>query len=367
MRLQHIITGAYILLAVLLYGCGRDTPGSSGGRSSPFVSFTVSPSSGGLETVFSVDGASSFSRTETELMFRWDWEDDGVWDTEFSVDASAAHVYSSLGYKKIKLEAEDQSGASGTARREIFVTVASKEMILIPAGEFLMGSPEGVGNDDEHPQHEVYLDDFLIGKYEVTTGQYVEFLNAIGGNQDDDGNRFVNTEISSIRLEDREYIAMKGWEDHPITGVSWYGAKAYAEWESGRLLTEAEWEKAARGGDGRTWPWGNLWEIGKCNSWEAGRHNSAPVGSYPASVSPYGVHDMAGNVFEWVADWYQVDYYRTSLLRNPKGPDFGGFRVMRSGSWVEPGNKCRTPFRFGQSPDSADTDSGFRIAKDVGE
>jgi formylglycine-generating enzyme required for sulfatase activity len=228
-----------------------------------------------------------------------------------------------------------------------------------------MGSPEGIGNDDEHPEHTVYLDDFLIGKYEVTNSQYAEFLNAMGKDEDDAGHQLVNVGIASIQFRNEIYSALKGWEDSPVVGVSWYGAKAYAEWEGGRLPTEAEWEKAARGTDGRQWPWGDSWEIGRCNSWESGLHRPVAVGSFPTGASPYGVHDMAGNVFERVADWYQEDYYEVSPLRNPKGPELGAFRVLRSGSWVELGNGCRTAFKIGQGPEDTDSDTGFRIAKDA--
>ena len=228
-----------------------------------------------------------------------------------------------------------------------------------------MGSAEGFGNDDEHPQHTVYLDDFLIGKYEVTNEQYAEFLNAIGKNDDGAGHIFVKLDIASIKFKNQIYKSVKRWEDYPVVGVSWYGAKAYAEWEGGRLPTEAEWEKVARGSDGREWPWGNLWGAANCNSWESGLHRPAPVGSYPMGASPYGVHDLAGNVYEWVADWYQADYYKASPLRNPKGPNSGDFRVLRSGSWAELANKCRPSVRFGQPPINGDSDFGFRIAKDV--
>jgi formylglycine-generating enzyme required for sulfatase activity len=298
-------------------------------------------------------------------VFRWDWEDDGVWDTIFSAETHTEHSYDSLGHKTIRLEVKDETGVSRATKGEVFVTVASKEMMLIPAGEFVMGSPENVGNDDEHPQHTVYLDDFFIGKYEVTNEQYVEFLNAIGKNDDDAGHTFVNMDIARVRYKNQIYKMVKGWEDHPVAGISWYGAKAYAEWDGGRLPTEAEWEKAARGSDGREWPWGNSWVAENCNTWEAGPHNTTPVGNYPIGVSPYGVHDLTGNLYEWVADWYQADYYKFSPSRNPKGPDSGAFRVLRGGSWAELENLSRPSVRFGQPPDSGDSDFGFRVAKDT--
>jgi len=367
MRVSYIaIIGTCVLLTILIYGCGQERSTRSSTYLPPKPSFTVSPSSGPPGTVFTVDASSSLSKTGTELMFRWDWEDDEVWDTDFSTEAIATHVYESLGYKKIRLEVLDEAGPAATIRKEIFITVASKEVMLIPAGEFIMGSPEGVGNDDEHPQHKVYLGDFLMGRYEITNNQYVEFLNTIGRNDDGDGHELVNINTAAINQKEETYSVVKGWEDDPVVGVSWHGAKAYAEWEGGRLPTEAEWEKAARGEDGREWPWGDSWEIGKCNSWESGLHRPVAVGAYPVSASPYGVEDLAGNVYEWLADWYQADYYAVSSLRNPKGPESGIFRVLRGGSWAELEDKCRPTARFGQRPvEGGDSDFGFRIVKDV--
>jgi formylglycine-generating enzyme required for sulfatase activity len=360
-----LVIGMCVLLTVLANGCGQDKPTNSKTNLPPKPSFTVSPLSGKPGAIFTVDASSSLSKTGTELMFRWDWEDDEVWDTDFSTEPFAEHSYESLGYKKIRLEVMDEKGSS-TTRKEVFITVASKEMMLIPAGEFVMGSPDGVGNDDEHPQHRVYLDAFLMGRFEVTNNQYVEFLNAIGRNEDDEGNELVNIDTAAIRSKEDVYSVVKGWEDKPVVGVSWHGAKAYAEWEGGRLPTEAEWEKAARGENSLEWPWGDSWETGMCNTWESDLQGPAAVGSYPMGASPYGVEDLIGNVYEWLADWYQDDYYAVSPSRNPKGPETGVFRVLRGGSWAELEDKSRVTARFGQRPiEGGDSDFGFRIVKDV--
>jgi len=359
------LIGIYTLLITFLYGCDQKEHANVGDELYPSASFTVSPSKGGLDTVFSFDASASFSRSGAALSYRWDWDSDGTWDTSFTNEKNATHIYESLGYKKAKLEVKDMNGLSQSIEQEIYVTMASKEMILIPAGEFLMGSPEGVGNADEHPQHKVYLDDFYIGKYEVTNEQYAEFLSAIGKNEDRDGNRLFNPDVTAVTIEGGKYKAFKGWEDHPVIGTTWYGANAYAEWAEGRLLTEAEWEKSARGTDSRKWPWGDLWAVGYCNSWEGGIHDTTSDGSYPKGASPYGVQDMAGNVFEWVNDWYQVDYFNTSPYKNPKGPDIGGYRVLKGGSWVEFENGVRISFKMGQYPSNTRTDTGFRIAKDM--
>jgi len=195
------------------------------------------------------------------------------------------------------------------------------EMILIPAGEFLMGSPEGEGEDDEHPQHTVFLDAFYIDKYEVTNAQYKQFMDATGHR-------------TPSYWNDGKY----NQPNQPVVGVSWEDAKGYAEWAGKRLPTEAQWEKTARGTDGRNYPWGNEWDSSKCNSKASGDgyEYTAPVGSFPAGASPYGVMDMAGNVWEWCLDAYQKDYYVRSPEHNPVNDSFtnGIFCVLRGGAWV---------------------------------
>ena len=226
------------------------------------------------------------------------------------------------------------------------------EMILIPAGEFIMGSSEGEDDGDEHPQHTVFLDAFYIDKYEVTNAQYKQFMDATG------------------------HRAPEHWDDErfnqpdwPVEGVAWHDAVAYAKWAGKRLPTEAEWEKAARGTDGRRYPWGNEWDSSKCNSNGSsdGYEETAPVGSFPDGASPYGVMDMAGNVDEWCADLYDEDYYSRSPQQNPKGPDSGSSRVMRggSGSMYDRIHNQRVTFRHGVIMSSKDYYNGFRCAQDV--
>jgi formylglycine-generating enzyme required for sulfatase activity len=190
-------------------------------------------------------------------------------------------------------------------------------MVYVPAGEFLMGSPEGEGEEDEHPQRPVYLDAYWIDKTPVTVGEYRRFCQATG-------------RAMSPAPE-------WGWkEDHPVVNVTWEDAVAYAKWAGERLPMEAEWEKAARGTDGRSYPWGNKWDPGKCANnlaWYSHLSSTEPVGSYPTGASPYGALDMAGNVWNWCADWYDGDYYRSAPTRNPTGPTAGNSRVFRGGSW----------------------------------
>jgi len=219
-------------------------------------------------------------------------------------------------------------------------------MVLIPAGEFTMGSDEG--GSDEKPKHDVYLDAYYIDKYEVTVGQFRKFCSATRTNMP----------------------GQPSWnegDNYPVVNVSWDDASAYASWAGKRLPTEAEWEKAARGLNGRVYPWGYTWDSSKCNNGEPnstdGYANTAPVGSFPQGASKYGVLDMAGNVWEWCSDWYNEIYYQSSPSRNPTGPSSGLVRVGRGGSWNSGLALCRTVNRGSYLPELRTIYYGFRCAR----
>ena len=210
---------------------------------------------------------------------------------------------------------------------------ASKEldsvpMVTIPAGEFLMGNPEGKGRADEWPQRSVYLDAFAIDQVEVTNERYLAFVATTGHRNPP--NPYGTGPLQSA----------KGIEQLPVVQTTWYDAKAYCSWAKKRLPTEAEWEKAARGTDGRLFPWGNEPATPKRANFDrewADEKTLYPVGSFPEGDSPYGVKDMAGNAREWVSDWYDADYYKHAPERNPQGPDKKGVvRSIRGGSWHSP-------------------------------
>jgi formylglycine-generating enzyme required for sulfatase activity len=246
------------------------------------------------------------------------------------------------------------------------------QMMLVPAGEFLMGSTDGdpKAGGDEMPQHTVYLDAFYIDRVEVTNARYVQFLNTLGGHTGKCGGR----DCAETQIEDKyshilhgqgHYMVESGFEEHPATQVSWYGAQAYCAWAGARLPTEAEWEKAARGVDGRLYPWGS--EPPDCDKAQYGDCGGAtvPVGNGLAGASPYGAMDMAGNVWEWVNDWYDPDYYSSSPARNPQGPDSGVRKVFRGGSWGYLQAFIRTGDRARNRPAYAGFNVGFRCAARV--
>ena len=209
-------------------------------------------------------------------------------------------------------------------------------MVLVPAGPFIMGSNNGGG--DEQPVHTVNLDGFWIDQYEVTNIQWKVYAQAAGK------------------------AAKSGPNDYPVVYVSWYDARDYCAWAGKRLPTEAEWEKAARGTDGRTYPWGEGIGHDKAN-YLGGPGRTAKVGSSPAGISPYGAHDMAGNVWEWVQDWYGSEYYSASPERNPQGPLSSLRRVLRGGSWSS-SDGLRSSDRGGGGPSNWSNNIGFRCAKD---
>jgi len=235
------------------------------------------------------------------------------------------------------------------------------EIVYVSKGEFLMGSDECDPDDFEYPEHTVYLDAYWVYKHEVTNAQFAVFLNA-QGNQEEGGMTWLEDvdEDARIRQSGGEWVPDSGYGDHPVVEVSWYGAQAYCEWAGGRLPTEAEWEKAARGTDGRTYPWGEESPTCSLAQFDSCSGQTVPVGSFPNGTSPYGALDMAGNVEEWVGDFFDSDYYSTSIGNNPTGPESGDYRVFRGGAWDNSEWNLRTARRFGFWPNSSHDRNGFR-------
>ena len=255
------------------------------------------------------------------------------------------------------------------------------EMVFVPAGEFVMGSEE-LG-DDERPAHRVYLDDFWIDRYEVTNERFARFVAETSYQTDAErrgrgwvwmGSEWEEVEGADWRHPGGPNSSIEDKMDHPVVLVSWNDADVYCRWVGKRLPSEAQWEKAARGADGQRYAWGDEFDSAKANSkgwrmengeWKGG---TTPVGSFsPQGDSPYGASDMAGNVWEWVADWYGSDYYSTTtdgknVAHNPPGPPTGTDKVLRGGSWAFDEVYARTPFRYNVKPDYTYDFAGFRCS-----
>jgi formylglycine-generating enzyme required for sulfatase activity len=221
-------------------------------------------------------------------------------------------------------------------------------MLLIPAGEFTMG--EG---DEAHP---VYLAAYAIGKYPVTNQLYQAFVTA-------------SNHPAPADWREGYYLDLLG--DHPVVNVSWYDALAYCCWLAGatgqvyRLPTEAEWEKAARGLDGRPYPWGDKFDKTRCNTADGGMGRTTPVDAYPTGASPYGVLDLVGNVWEWCSSLYAAYPYQAGDGREEASAE--GWRVLRGGSWFDMEWGARAARRLSGPPDSVSRNTGFRVVREIGD
>lgn len=232
------------------------------------------------------------------------------------------------------------------------------DMVLVPAGEFIMGSDSEF--DNEQPMRKVSLKPFYIDAFEVTNAEYKKFVDATGHPVP-----YVNAFWAEpYNWRNGTYPPDKA--DHPVVLVNWFDAAAFAKWAGKRLPTEAEWEKAARGTEGLLWPWGNTWDINKCNIRESFYNMTQPVNRFESGKSPYGCYGMAGNVMEWVNDWYSENYYANSPLKDPPGPAAGTMKVVRGGGWDSNVNLyARTAYRSFFQPNEKKAVIGFRCAKDV--
>ena len=228
-------------------------------------------------------------------------------------------------------------------------------MVYVPGGRFVMGNSY---DERARPEHTVAVDAFWIDQSEVTSAMFAEFLNELG-NQAEEGVSWLEPGAGHRRIvyghideNDGRFSPSAGYEDHPVVEVSWYGAAAYCAWAGARLPTEAEWEYAARGPRSTKYPWGSSFDGSRANfcdvnctyEWrdtasDDGQAMWAPVGSYPGGASWCATLDMAGNVWEWVEDWWSESYYAHSPTENPQGPDSGTLHVVRGGSWYDEGRE----------------------------
>lgn len=225
-----------------------------------------------------------------------------------------------------------------------------EEMVSIPAGPFIRGTDHG--GFDERPQRTLVLDAFAIDRYEVTNFQYQQFVEVTGHRKSGPPSRYA-----------KNMSRMRG-VNQPVVYVSWDDAETFCHWKGKRLPTEAEWEKAMRGTDGRLWPWGNVEQPNGAN-WarvQDGYEVAAPVGAVLTDKSPYGIMDGAGNVMEWVGDWYAETYFKEAPEQNPQSPEYGTFRALRGGGYATTGADIRITSRSKMVQDFRDETIGFRCA-----
>lgn len=267
-------------------------------------------------------------------------------------------------------------------------------MVYVPAGTFLRGTPAsrtealqaqfGDYFSGESPQQIVYLSAYYIDRFEVTNRQYARFLRAV----DNDQHRYCHADEPPHKPHTPTY-----WRDprlngpnHPVTGVDWYDAYAYCHWADKRLPTEAQWEKAARGPSGREYPWGDVWNATYSRNVEStlgrpihreqewlhllGRlnlndlaHMKQPVGSFPLGVSPYGAHDMGGNLWEWCRDSYRKDYDPEGQTHDPTGPPASPYKILRGDAWISHRGKIRAAYRNYDLLTDRHLEIGFRCVK----
>ena len=288
----------------------------------------------------------------------------------FQVEGRTITLTLNKGDSTYRLRGEGKAGVYGGTAGDLFVSVNAKsepsqtivgndsaEVVLIPAGEFRMGGADDEAYHSEQPVHPVYVDAFYMDKYLVTNAQYKVFVDA-------------NPQWRKDLWNGGSYP--DGKRNYPVTGVSWYAAMAYAHWAGKRLPTEAEWEKAARGGFvGKKYPWGNTIDASMANyDWNVG-DTTTPVGHY--APNRYGLYDMSGNVWEWCFDTYDETFYASSPHRNPVaggqvGNDFTSVksnRVLRGGSWSNDAQYLRVADRFRSAPSFTFGFIGFRCARAV--
>lgn len=391
----------------------RGVPGGDGANTAPTASFTVDPSSGTTSTTFHVDasGSSDTQDPTSSLQVRWDWENDGIWDTSYSTTKTNLHQYPSTGTKTIKLEVKDTGELTGSTTRAVTVRdggPAPGSMVLVPAGTFTMG--DGVAHCGVDQRQVTLTHGFYLGQYEVTTQEYRDAVQwaydqgyvtvpstIVYDNLDGSSALLVGLGCPScISFSEGTFVVDAGKENHPMVEVSWYGAAAYCDWVSlqaglpraynhstwqcnggdpygaqgYRLPTDAEWEYAAQYEDERIYPWGNEapdcsranyspYPAPDCVGW------TSPVGSYPAAPAALDLYDMAGNAWEWCNDRWQCEL-GTTPAADPPGPAIGPSRVRRGGSWYYfdfGSGSLRCANRNIGHPSSASYGTGFRCVR----
>jgi len=277
------------------------------------------------------------------------YEDNSTWLSRLIVGLALSLLLVALVWTQQGLAGTPSSNPPSTSANDLKDEV---ELVVVPAGEFTMGHNS---NYDTLPVHSINLPAFSIDKYEVTNKRYKRFIDGTGykvpWSQD--------TAVAAYIWDWQKRIFPEGKGDDPVVLVSWEDAKAFCAWAGKRLPTEAEWEKAARGAKGKPYPWGNDWAKGKANTQESGLKQTAPAGSFKEDVSEYGVNDLAGNVSEWVEEWFAP--YPGNPMTSYE--ERNKYRVLRGGSWDYAHSIANGYNRQYATPQSQMTAIGFRCVK----
>jgi len=267
------------------------------------------------------------------------------------------------GYLIDKLVFTSSQGLKATVL--VYYKLHNVVRIVAKDKSFVMGSPTGVGDADERPQHSVsFTKDFYMSKYQITNAQYVQFLNATGVGTDGIGQGetlIQEGHIWGVKYEGGQWQPQIGYENHPVVNVSWYGAKAYADWVGGCLPTEAQWEYACRAGSTAAYGMGNNnVQIADDNlenyAWYEENRTHAVGQKFD---NAWGLYDMHGNVREWCSDWYEYD--NTGVDTDPQGPNAGSSRILRGGGWDSSAQACRSAYRSTAAPTQTSSGIGFRV------
>ncbi len=350
--------GILILSIAFLHSCKKDED-----KSVESVALNETALQLGVDESFQLVATISPSDADNKAV-NWASSD----KTIATVDATGRVTGVKLGKATITVTTED-GNKTATCELTVIPKQDEVETVFVKGGTFMMGSPEGEQEAaDEMPQHQVILNDFKIGKYEVTNAQYAKFLNA-KGKHEENGNIWMDISIygSKIELVGGKYKVKAGYENYPVIQVTWFGATAYAEWAGGRLPTEAEWEYAARGGNqSKGYRYSGSDNIDEV-AWyyENSNEELHKVGTKKANE--LGAYDMTGNVAEWCSDWYNKDYYENSPTNNPQGASTGSERVSRGGHFGTLDAYCYVGFRRRYEPGIKSSDFGFRIVIEPSE
>ncbi|RPI01882.1 MAG: hypothetical protein EHM72_05455 [Calditrichaeota bacterium] len=360
------------ILGCFFQGCSKN-PNDEPKNSAPIASFFATPEIGDTSTDFQFDasGCSDTQDPVSALQVRWDWENDGGWDTDFAADKIVTHRYNVADTWTVNLEVKDSGGLTGSATRQVTVNnyagAIELQWVAIAGGTFDMGDTFGDGQGWELPVHEVALDSFQISKYEVTNAQYAKFLNEYGSDQVKAGEFAGETMIfeysRGVEKSDETWRPAPGYDNYPVIFVTWYGAFEFCSFYGFRLPTEAEWEYVARGGS-------------MSNGYKySGGDNPDAVAWYDANsdkqthhvgtkaANEVQVYDMSGNVWEWCRDWFSNAGYISWPPSNPQGPEFGNFRVLRGGSNQIDEKFLRVCCRGSNYPTYFHNTFGFRCAR----